>query len=196
MYTERQAIQDELQDIRRENQALRDENQALRDRRTELLKRLRELDERDMGDNVSYDGLKYLTEQLNVTVANLATLVPKVTISDVLQHVSQDVDKEQVIENKVSEEVEETETDIVLPNKDELKKRKKAIEGMSRERAASTVLQIMEEKKEAKTKEIEREFYARTGRRYANFYEVLTNTIKMFPEKLEKRKGGFYTYKE
>ena len=187
MYTERQAIQDELQDIRRENQALRDQ-------RTELLKRLRELDERDMGDNVSYDGLKHLTEQLNIAVGNLAALVPTVTISDVLQHVSQDVNKEQIIKEKVPEEVEETKTDIVLPNKDELKKRKKAIEGMSRERAASVVLQIMEEKKEAKTKEIEREFYARTGRRYANFYEVLTNTMKFFPDKLAKRKGGFYSY--
>lgn len=186
MYTERQAIQDELQDIRRENQ-------ALRDRRTELLKRLRELDERDMGDNVSYDGLKHLTEQLNIAVGNLAALVPTVTISDVLQHVSQDVNKEQVIENKAPEEVEETKSDLVVPDEDELKK-KKNVENMSRERAASVVLQIMEEKKEAKTKEIEREFYARTGRRYANFYEVLTNTMKFFPDKLAKRKGGFYSY--
>lgn len=175
MYTERQAIQDEMHFNRRMIQEHRDNN-------IELLKRLRELDERDMGDNVSYDGLKFLTEQLNETVGNIAQLIPKVSVSDVLTHVAKDVDKEQVIK----------ENDIVVPKEEDLKKKKP--EPLSRERTASLVVQIMAELKEAKIKIIEQEFYRRTGRKYVNFYEIMISTMKLFPGKLEKLKGGLYRY--
>ena len=178
MYTERQAIRDEMH-------FQRDMILKCRDNNLELLKRLRELDERDMGDNVSYDGLKSLTEQQSEIVKQLAQLIPKVSVSDVLTHVSKDVNKEQVI----PEEVEEKKSsNIYLPLEN------KKVAPISREKAASTILQILEDKKNAKTKEIEQEFYNRTGKRYANFYDKLRDALEMFPDKLSKKKGGFYTY--
>ena len=182
MYTERQAINDELYFNRSTIQELRDEN-------IELLKRLRELDERDMGDSVSYDGLKFLTEQLNEAIAAISELVPKVSVSEVLEHVSKDVNKNQIIPTKEKEEMPEIKA---LREKDLEKKRK--VEYMSSERASSVILQILEEKKEAKTKEIELEFYKRTGKKYANFYEKLTNAIQQYPDKISKRRGGLYNY--
>ena len=178
MYTERQAIHDEMHFQREMIQRCRDNN-------LELLKRLRELDERDMEDTISYDGLKLLTEQLNETVKHLAQLIPKVSVSDVLTHVSKDVNKEQVIPEEVKEE-----NSSVMP----LPLENKKVAPISREKAASTILQILEEKKNAKTKEIEQEFYRRTGKRYANFYEKLRDALELFPDKLSKRRGGFYTY--
>ena len=177
MYTERQAIQDEMHFNRKMIQEYRDNN-------IELLKRLRELDERDIGDSVSYDGLKFLTEQQNETVRALAQLVPKVSVSDVLTHVAKDVDKEQVI-------VQEEESSKIAPPPDKPKKGTY----MSKEKAASTILQILEEKKQARTKEIEIEFYNKTGRKFANFYEKLREALEMFPDKL-KKKGGMYQYIE
>ena len=178
MYTERQAIRDEMH-------FQRDMILKCRDNNLELLKRLRELDERDMGDSVSYDGLKSLTEQQSEIVKQLAQLIPKVSVSDVLTHVSKDVNKEQVI----PEEVEENKSsNIHLPLEN------KKVAPISREKAASTILQILEDKKNAKTKEIEQEFYNRTGKRYANFYDKLRDALEMFPDKLSKKKGGFYTY--
>ena len=122
MYTERQAIHDEMHFNRRMIQEYSDRN-------VDLLKRLRELDERD--------GVQEM-------------------------------------------EVEET----PAPKKPE----------MSSDNTSAIILEIMKEKKMAKTKEVEEDFFNRTGKRYVNFYHVMAAALKYCPDKLEKRKGGLYVY--
>ena len=122
MYTERQAIHDEMHFNRRMIQEYSDRN-------VDLLKRLRELDERD--------GVQEM-------------------------------------------EVEEA----PAPKKSE----------MSSDNTSAIVLEIMKEKKMAKTKEVEEEFFKRTGKRYVNFYHIMGAALKYCPDKLEKRKGGLYVY--
>ena len=128
MYTERQAIHDEMNFNRKMIQDYREHN-------VELLKRLRELDERD-------------------------------SVQDV--------------------EVKEEEKP-----KEELKKKKTFVPS---ENSSALILEIMKEFKMAKTKEIEEEFYNRSGRRYVNFYHVMSAALKYCPDELEKRKGGLYVY--
>ena len=125
MYTERQAIHDEMNFNRKMIQDYREHN-------VELLKRLRELDERDT--------------------------LP---------------------------EVKEEEP------KEELKKRKTVTPS---ENSSALIREIMKEFKMAKSKEIEEEFYKRSGRRYVNFYNVMNAALKYCPDELEKRKGGLYVY--
>jgi len=125
MYTERQAIHDEMNFNRKMIQDYREHN-------VELLKRLRELDERDT--------------------------LP---------------------------EVKEEEP------KEELKKRKTVTPS---ENSSALIREIMKEFKMAKSKEIEEEFYNRSGRRYVNFYNVMNAALKYCPDELEKRKGGLYVY--
>ena len=126
MYTERQAIHDEMNFNRKMIQDYREHN-------VELLKRLRELDERDSPQEV-----------------------------------------------EVKEEP-----------KEELKKKKTFVPS---ENSSALILEIMKEFKMAKTKEIEEEFYKRSGRRFDNFYNVMNAALKYCPDELEKRKGGLYVY--
>ena len=126
MYTERQAIHDEMNFNRKMIQDYREHN-------VELLKRLRELDERDSPQEV-----------------------------------------------EIKEEP-----------KEELKKKKTFVPS---ENSSALILEIMKEFKMAKTKEIEEEFYKRSGRRYVNFYNVMNAALKYCPDELEKRKGGLYVY--
>ena len=128
MYTERQAIHDEMNFNRKMIQDYREHN-------VELLKRLRELDERDT--------------------------LPEVEVKE---------------EEKPKEEL------------------KKKQPRMSSTNSSAIVLEIMKDFKMAKTKEIEEEFYNRSGRRFDNFYNVMNAALKYCPDELEKRKGGLYVY--
>lgn len=184
MYTERKAIEEEMHFNRKMIHEFRDRNVA-------LLKSLRELDERDMSDTVSYDMLNSLTGQLSEAIGNIAQIVPKVSVSEVIKHHSNDVNKDQIIK----EEVKEVRNEIVAKEEELKKDGRMKPEQLSKERTASIVLQIVENKGQAKTKEIEKEFFRLTGRRYANFYDILKNALRLFPNKLEKRSGGLYLYK-
>lgn len=189
MYTERQAIQDELYSNRREIQSLRDRN-------GDLLKRLRELDERDFNDEISYDALSSLTESLKECIDKLAQLVPSVSALDVIKHIAEDVDPEQVILSKSDikgKAAEEKQPRIIEEPKSETEERiqKAAIEQkhnsapnkqkLSSERVSSVIKEILEDWGSGKVKAIEKEFIKRTGVRFANFYEKMNKAAEAYP---------------
>lgn len=199
MYTERQAIQDELYSNRREIQSLRDRN-------IDLLKRLRELDERDLNDDISYDALASLTESLKECIDKLAQLVPNVSALDVIKHIAEDVNPEQVILSKNDIQGEEKQPRIVEEPKSEMKARiqQAAIEQknnslprkkVSTERASSVIKEILEEWGSGKVKAIEKEFEKRTGVKYANFYEKMQRASEAFPN-IQKEGMGTWVLKK
>ena len=198
MFTERQGLQDELHYNRREIQSLRERNQ-------EILKRLGELDDRDLNDDISYDALASLTESLKECIDKLSSLVPSVSALDVIKHIAEDVNPEQVLVTAASKEdhsedkssfnqkVQSSEGPrIVEKEKPETEARiKEAIREqkirmpnnpkMSTERAASVIKEILEERGTAKVKDIEKKFTRRTGSKYANFYEKMQRASEIYP---------------
>lgn len=181
MYTERMAIQDELHDNRRQIQDLRDRN-------GDLLKRLREIDERDMKDELSYDGLNSLTQSLTEILDKMADIIPHISPAAIIEHVTKNVDTSQV-EVKQEKKPEPTKVEQVAQ---ESKLHSKKAEKVSTERAASIIKEIIADSGEMKAKEIEDEFYKRTGKKYANFTRLLTIAKEKYPS---IQKAGFGRYK-
>ena len=192
MYTERMAIQDELNFVRREMDNLRDnynrEIDKLRDNRKELLKRLRELDERDFKDQASYDHLNSLTDKMSDVLSKAVDLIPEVSAGDVINHIAESVDKDQII----IPEVNEKESVIQAKPKSETEARiqQAAIEQknnsvpkqkLSSERVSSVIKEILEDWGSGKVKAIEKEFIKRTGVRFANFYEKMNKAAEAYP---------------
>ena len=180
MYTERQAIQDEIHEIRRETQ-------VLRDRKADLLKRLREIDERDLKGPVSYDALNDLTEKLMQVIGDMSEIVPKVSAVEVMEHIAGKVDPEQIIlepENTIAAEVHKE------AKQDKLHRARQP--RMSQEKAASTVKEIiLSSEGPAKLQDIEKEFIERTGRKYNNFSTVVYRAMERYPD-IKRVSTGVY----
>ena len=190
MYTERQAIQDDLQNIRRQIEALHEQKAA-------HFKRLRELDERDMGDKVSYDALNTLTEKMTEIVSKIAAIIPPVEVAQVIEHISKDIDKAQIIPAANQDQAKEDNKATKI--QEEIKKEKsysRPLEKISRERTVSVIKEILIDKGEPmKAKALEKEFYKRTnGRQFANFYEQIKFAQTIFPG-IQKVGRGTYIYK-
>lgn len=167
MYTERMAIQDELHDNRRQIQDLRERN-------GDLLKRLREIDERDMGDEVSYDGLNSLTTSLTEILGRLSELIPSVSPAAIIEHIANQVDSNIIIESTVKKEPEPTRMEQAVQASKLHMPTPKAI---SKEQTASIMKEIIGEFGTIKTSELEKEFYKRTGKKYANFSEQIRQAM-------------------
>lgn len=185
MYTERDSLEDEIQFNRREIQSLRDRNM-------DLIKRLREIDERDMNDEISYDATKSVMNSLTEVVGKLSDLIPEVPVTKVIEHMASAADPEQIIK----EEPKPTPVQAALKEeqKKEVATKKEAPGKISRERVASIIKEILIENKEpVHFKDIEKEFYNRTGKKYVNFYEQIKFSSAIYP-KLKKVSRGLYTY--
>ena len=197
MYTERQAIQDELHSNRREIQSLRDRNM-------DLLKRLRDLDERDLNDDISYDALASLTESLKECIDKLSQLVPSVSALDVIKHITEDVNPGQIMvaKNEISNNkavaaslespaiqqpriIEESKSETQIRIDQAVTEQKNnsipTKQKLSIERSSSIIKEILEDLGTAKVKDIEKEFYKRTGAKYANFYEKMARASEIYP---------------
>ena len=197
MYTERQAIQDDLHNIRRQLEDLDKAKTALYEQKAAHFKRLRELDERDMKDKVSYDMLNSLTDKMTLTVSKIADLIPSVDVSQVIEHVSKDVNKDQIIPIEKMDQSKEDKKAAQL--QEEIKKEISYTpprEKISRERTISVIKGILIDSNEPmKVKAIEKEFYKRTnGRVFTNFYEQIKFALEKFPE-IQKVGRGTYIYK-
>ncbi|MFP5116122.1 hypothetical protein ACSU64_27830 [Bacillaceae bacterium C204] len=190
MYTERQAIQDELHDNRRQVQELRERN-------ADLLKRLREIDERDMKDEVSYDALNSLTTSLTEVIEKISDLIPFVPATAVIEHIAN-----QMNEAGVEVTVENTETEPKTVVQEAVKQaaqddklHKKPAQYFSAERTASVIKDIILETGRIKTRDLEAEFYKRTGKKYVNFSEQIRKAMEQFPS-IERVGRGAYTVKK
>lgn len=183
MFTERQAIQDELNDNRRMMMEMRSRNM-------DLIKRLREIDERDMKDDVSYDGLNTLTQSLTEILGKLTDLVPSVSPQDIINQAMEQIQTNEVKLEVPGEEEKET-------TKIEAAAQKAKIESapapflISKERQATVIKEIIAEFGVIRTKHIEEEFYKRTGRKYANFGEQLRNAMEITPSIIKAGRGRY-----
>lgn len=186
MYTERMAIQDELHENRRQMQDLRDRNM-------DLLKRLREIDERDMKDEVSYDGLNSLTNSLTEILDKMSEIIPHISPAQIIEHVTKNIDTSQV--EGVKEDPKPEPTPVEKAAQQEKIHSKPKTKYMSKERSASVIKEIIAESGEIKTKDIEKEFLNRTGRRYANFSEIVKNAMVKYPS-IQRVGLGKYTVKK
>ena len=190
MFTERNAIEDELRDITRQIE-------MFWNRRTELRLRLREIDERDFKKNdIPYDALNSLTDKLTKVIGQLSAIIPPVEVSQVIEHIAKDVNKDQIIKPDESNQSPQNEKLNLI--KEEIKKEKSytpPLEKVSRERTISVIKEILlDNGGPMKAKAIEREFYKRTnGRRFTNFYEQIKFAQKTFP-KIRKLDRGTYIY--
>lgn len=188
MYTERREIEDELHYIRKQID-------FLWDRKTELRKRLREIDERDMQPSNSYDALAFLTENLNKIVSKLSDLVPPVEISQVLDHISKDINPDQIIPEGESTTKEDAVSKIEKAGKEQQEENKAPMK-LSRERTSSIIKEILvNEGKPMKFKKIEQVFLDQTNRKFANFYEQMRFAMEAFPN-IKKVGRGLYAYKK
>ncbi|MFP5109686.1 hypothetical protein ACSU6B_23450 [Neobacillus sp. C211] len=189
MYTERQAIQDELHDNRRQITELRDRN-------GDLLKRLREIDERDMKDDVSYDALNSLTSSLTEVIDKISDLIPFVPATAVIEHIANQMNEagQQVVVDNKEAEPQKVVQEAVQKAAQEDKLHKQPEKYFSAERTCSVIFQIVQEKGRIKTKDLEAEFYKRTGKRYVNFSEQIRKAMEQFPS-LERVGRGAYQVK-
>lgn len=197
MYTERQAIQDDLHNIRRQLEDLDKAKTALYEQKAAHFKRLRELDERDMGNKVSYDALNSLTEKMTESVSKIAALIPPVEVAQVIEHISKDVNKDQIIPVEKTDQPKEDKKAAQI--QEEIKKEISYTpprEKISRERTVSMIKEILIDNGEPmKAKALEKEFYKRTnGRQFANFYEQIKFAQTIFPG-IQKVGRGTYIYK-
>ena len=191
MYTERRAIEDELQTIRRQLD-------FMWNRKIELRLRLRELDERDMKleSKVSYDALSYLTDHLNQTIGKLTDFIPPVEVSQVLDHIAKDINPEQIIKKEEEAPKQEAAADKITKAAMDQQAQTKMPIKLSRERTSSFIKEILVDAgKPLKFKEIESQFYNRTNRRFANFYEQMRFAQEAFPN-IKKIGRGLYTYEK
>lgn len=185
MYTERQAIQDELHDNRRQIKELRDRN-------GDLLKRLREIDERDMKDNTSFDALNSLTESLTEIIGKMGDLIPHVPAQSIIEHIANQVDPG-MVEAAAAKDPQPTKIEKQATQaKLHIQPNNKMI---SKERTASTIKEIIGEFGVIKVSKLEQEFYKRTGRKYANFSEQIKQAMEISPM-IEKAGFGKYKLKE
>lgn len=190
MFTERNAIEDEYRDIK-------NQMDALWARRTELRLRLREIDERDFKEqSVSYDALNSLTDKLTEVIGRLSDIIPPVEVRQVIDHISKDVNKEQIIVQPEEKSISQNELSSKI--QEEVKKEKAYSapkEKISRERTVSVIKEILiDHGGPMKARDIEKEFYKRTnGRKYSNFYEQIKFASKQFP-KIKKADRGTYIY--
>jgi hypothetical protein len=183
MYTERNAIEDLIRENRNHMKDLREQNM-------ELMKRLRDLDERDMKTN-SFDIYNELTDSLTEVVSKLSELIPHVPVQQLIEHIQQNVDTS--IVEPAEKKPEPTPVQKAAQNQIIHMNPPKTI---SKERTASIIKSILEEAKgEVKTKQLEEEFYNRTGKKYANFNEQLKQSMKIYPS-IEKAGHGRYKYVE
>lgn len=189
MYTERQAIQDELHDNRRQVQELRERN-------ADLLKRLREIDERDMKDEVSYDALNSLTTSLTEVIEKISDLIPFVPATAVIEHIANQMNeagKEVIVENTETEP-EKVVKEAVKQAAQEDKLHRQPTQYFSAERTSSMIKDIILESGRIKTKDLEAEFYKRTGKKYVNFSEQIRKAMEQFPS-IERVGRGAYKIK-
>lgn len=184
MYTERIAIQDELHDNRRQIKEIRDRN-------GDLLKRLREIDERDMKDEVSYDGLNTLTNSLTEILGKMSDLIPSVSPSQIIEHIANQVDSDQV-EVAAAKEKEPTNIEKAVQK---AKLQSAPVGLMSKERAATIIKEIIGEFGIIKANKLEDEFYKRTGKKYVNFSEQIRKAMELSPM-ITKAGFGKYTLAE
>lgn len=189
MYTERQAIQDELHDNRRQITELRDRN-------GDLLKRLREIDERDMKDDVSYDALNALTSSLTEVIEKISDLIPFVPATAVIEHIANQMNDNgiEVSKEDIKTEQKTVVQEAVAQAAQEEKLHKQPEKYFSAERTSSVIQQIIQEKGRIKTKDLEAEFYKRTGKRYVNFSEQIRKAMEQFPS-IERVGRGAYQVK-
>lgn len=180
MYTERAAIEDELRDNRN---SIKD----LRDRNGELLKRLREIDERDMKDNTSFDALDSLTESLTEIIGRMGDLIPHVPVAAVIEHFSQKMDPNMVEEPSAAE----TAQTKVQEEAQMAKIQSKPMKTFSAEKTSSIIKEIIQEHGKIKTRILEKEFTARTGKKYANFNEQIRKAMDTFPSIQRVGKGAY-----
>ena len=187
MFTERRAIEDEMQTIRRQME-------FLWERKSELRKRLREIDERDMNEQVSPEILRSLTESLTDAISRLSELIPPVQVNQVIEHISKDINKEQIIPATLDSKKDDIQDKI----EQESRKQQEAAPPikLSRERSASLIKEILIEAGEPmKFPKIEQEFFRRTNKKFANFYEQVRFATEKFP-KIKKLGRGLYVYEE
>lgn len=184
MYTERQAIQDEMHDNRRQINLLRDRNQS-------LLSRLREIDERDMKDEVSYDALNTLTASLTEVIGKMGDIIPHIPVGAMIEHITKQVDTS-IVEVAASSEEVKKDTPVEKEKEQErIHSKPKKPGNMSIEKAGSIIKAILQEKGMLKSKILEDEFFARTGKRYSNFTTQLNKAMEKFPS-IKKVGKGYY----
>lgn len=186
MYTERMAIQDELHENRRQMQDLRDRNM-------DLLKRLREIDERDMKDEVSYDGLNSLTQSLTEILDKMSEIIPHISPAQIIEHVTKNIDTSQV--EGVKEDPKPEPTPVEKAAQQNKIHSKDVSPPLSKERAASVIKDILMESGEIKLNKVEEEFYKRTGKKYANFNNKMSYAMEKYPS-IEKVGFGKYKIKQ
>lgn len=184
MFTERQAIEDQIHDNKRTIRELREEN-------TDLLKRLREIDERDMKSN-SIDLLDSLTNSLSEIIDRLSELIPHVPASAIIEHIKNTYDVESMVAKN---------DDAQEPTKVELAAQQEKIhlaipKQISRERSLSIIKSIFETHgDELQSKVLEEEFYNITGKRYNNFGTTMNSVMELCPY-IKRIKRGLYLYEK
>lgn len=188
MFTERNAIEDQLRHINNEMMDLRQE-------RTNLIKRLREIDERDMKSN-SIDLMENLSDKLLDAVTEITKILPKVSAPDMIKYLQEEgtIKAEQV---QPVEEKEQDPTKIEEAAQEQLLHMKP--KRLSNEEAAAIIKNIIEEKGEGEivsSQVIEHEFHQRTGLKYVAFSPKIADAMEIFPSIKRVSRGKFKIERE
>lgn len=183
MFTERNAIEDQLRHINNEMMDLRQE-------RTNLIKRLREIDERDMKSN-SIDLMENLSDKLLDAVGEITKILPRVSAPDMIKYLQEEgaIKAEQV---ESLEEKEQEPTEVEKAAQEQLLHMKP--KRLSIEESAAIIKNIIEEKGEdqiVSSQIIEHEFYDRTGLKYTAFSPKMTEAMELFPSIKRISRGKF-----
>ena len=188
MFTERNAIEDQLRHINNEMMDLRQE-------RTSLIKRLREIDERDMKSN-SIDLMENLSDKLLDAVGEITKILPRVSAPDMIKYLQEEgtIKAEQV---ESSEEKEQEPTEVEKAAQEQLLHMKP--KRLSIEESAAVIKNIITEQGEGKivsSQIIEHEFYERTGLKYTAFSPKMTEAMELFPSIKRVSRGKFKIERE
>ncbi|MCU6603798.1 hypothetical protein OCO53_25495 [Peribacillus frigoritolerans] len=187
MFTERNAIEEQLHENKRAIRELRDSN-------IELIKRLREIDERDMKSS-SIDIFEHLTSSMTDIIGQLSELIPHVPATAVIEHIKEKYNAEEMIEDLKEDKPDPDKTQVevaVAAAAKEQKLHSIAPTNIPKERAATIVKSIFEKNgPELKSKFIEQEFYNETGKKYHNFGSTMNAVMEIMPS-IKRISRGLY----
>lgn len=190
MFTERRAIEEQLENLQRDKKEHRQALMDIRNDEKALLQRLREIDERDMKSN-SIDVMENLSSKLTDVVGSLANIIPDIPASTMIEHLQKQgtIKAEQVVplEEKVEAptKVEEAAQEQLLHMKPKR---------LSIEEASAIIKKIIEDKGEGAIVSlpiIEHEFHERTGLKYVAFSQKMTDAMEIFPSIQRASRGKF-----
>lgn len=190
MFTERRAIEEQLENLQRDKKEHRQAIMDIRNDEKALLQRLREIDERDMKSN-SIDVMESLSGKLTDALGTIAKIIPDIPATTMIEHLQKEgTIKAEQVESAAEKEPEPTKVQEAAQEQLLYIKPKR----LSIEESAAIIKNIIEDQGQdavVASKVIEHEFYQRTGLKYTAFSPKVTEAMEIFPSIKRVTRGKF-----